>query len=88
MNNRHYYRTILAYALGLVGSSVLAAFFLMKQDWFAGASFVILAIYLLNRQVIYIRKINRLIAAFLLGIENEDTTLKMPAKTHGRSLRT
>ncbi len=86
MNNRHYYRTIVAYALGLTGSSVLATLFLLRQDWFVGASFCILAFYLLKRLMAYIRKINRLIAAFLLGIENEDTTLKMPARTGNQDI--
>lgn len=81
MNNRYYYRTIVAYTLGLTGSSALATLFLLRLDWFVGACFCILAIYLLNRLLIYIRKINHLIAAFLLGIENEDTTLKMPSRT-------
>jgi two-component system nitrogen regulation sensor histidine kinase NtrY len=86
MNNRHYYRTIVAYALGLAGSSVLATLFFMRQDWFAGASFCIIAFYLLRKLMAYIRRINRLIAAFLLGIENEDTTLKMPARTGNQDI--
>jgi nitrogen fixation/metabolism regulation signal transduction histidine kinase len=86
MNNRHYYRTIVAYALGLAGSSALATFFLIRQDWFAGAFSFIIAFYLLRRLMFYIRRINRLIAAFLLGIENEDTTLKMPARTGNRDI--
>lgn len=86
MNNRHYYRTIVAYALGLAGSSALATLFLMRQDWFAGAFSIIIAFYLLRRLMFYIRRINRLISAFLLGIENEDTTLKMPARTGNRDI--
>lgn len=86
MINTHYYRTIVAYALGLTGSSALATFFLLSQDWFAGVSFCIIAFYLLRRLMVYIRKINRLIAAFLLGIENEDTTLKMPARTGNQDI--
>jgi len=86
MNNRHYYRTIIAYALGLAGSSALTALFLLKQDWFAGAFFCIMAFYLLKRLMAYIRKIHRLIAAFLLGIENEDTTLKMPSRTGNQDI--
>jgi nitrogen fixation/metabolism regulation signal transduction histidine kinase len=86
MNNRHYYRTIVAYVLGLTGSSALATLFFLRQDWFAGASFCIIAFYLLRRLLVYIRKINRLIAAFLLGIENEDTTLKMPARTGNQDI--
>ena len=86
MNNRHYYRTIVAYALGLAGTSAFATLFLLRQDWFVGASFCILALYLLKRLMAYIRKINRLIAAFLLGIENEDTTLKMPARTGNQDI--
>lgn len=86
MNNRHYYRTIIVYLLGLSGSSALATLFFMRQEWFAGASLFILVIYLLKRLIVYIRKINRLIAAFLLGIENEDTTLKMPARTGNQDI--
>ncbi len=86
MNNRHYYRTIVVHALGLTGSSALATLFLLRQDWFVGASFCILAFYLLKRLMAYIRRINRLIAAFLLGIENEDTTLKMPARTGNQDI--
>jgi len=86
MNNSHYYRTIIAYVLGLTGSSAFATLFLLRQDWFAGASFCILTFYFLRRLLAYIRRINRLIAAFLLGIENEDTTLKMPARTGNQDI--
>jgi len=86
MNNKHYYRTIVAYVLGLTGSSALVSFFLMRQDWFAGVCFGIIAFYFLSRLLAYIRRINRLIAAFLLGIENEDTTLKMPARTGNQDI--
>ena len=86
MNNRHYYRTIVVYALSLSGSSALATLFLLRQDWFAGASFCIITFYLLRRLLAYIRRINRLIAAFLLGIENEDTTLKMPVRTGNQDI--
>jgi nitrogen fixation/metabolism regulation signal transduction histidine kinase len=72
--------------MGLTGSSALAAIFLLRQDWFVGASFCILALYLLKRLMSYIRRIHRLIAAFLLGIENEDTTLKMPARTGNQDI--
>lgn len=86
MNNRHYYRTIVVYTLSLIASSALATFFLLRQDWFAGASICIIIFYLLRRLLAYIRRINRLIAAFLLGIENEDTTLKMPARTGNQDI--
>lgn len=86
MNDRHFYRNIFAYALGLAGSSALAAFFLLRQDWFVGVCSLIIATYLLNRLMLYIRRINRLIAAFLLGIENEDTTLKIPSKTGNQDI--
>ena len=65
MNNRHYYRTIVAYVLGLTGSSALLTLLLMRKDWIAGAFFMILALYLLRGLLAYIRRINRLIAAFL-----------------------
>ena len=86
MNNRHYYKTIVAYALGLTGSSALATLFLLRQDWFAGVSFCILTFYLLKRLIVYIRRINRLIASFLMGIENEDTTLKIPTRTGNQDI--
>ena len=81
MNIRHYYRTIIAFVLGLFVASAGTTFFLVKQDWFAGAAFFLLGMYLLFRLLAHIRRINRLIASFLMGIENEDTTLKMPQRT-------
>ncbi len=86
MNNRHYYRTIVAYALGLAGSSALTTLMLMRQDWFAGAILFLVALYISMRLLAYIRRIHRLIAAFLLGIENEDTTLKMPPRTGNQDI--
>jgi two-component system nitrogen regulation sensor histidine kinase NtrY len=81
MITNSYYRTIVAFVLSLAGASALAALFMVRQDWFAGAAFLLLGLYLLVRLLAHIQRINRLIASFLMGIENEDTTLKIPQRT-------
>ena len=87
MDFKHYYRNIHIYILCIVIISVLSGYLVFSLEWILPALLAgILLLYLILRLIRYIKRINQLIASFLQGIENEDTTLKIPAKTGNRDI--
>jgi len=67
--------------------SVAATFlFFEKQEYLLSLLFVILLIGAAINIIRYFNKMNQWIASFLLGIENEDTTLKVPSKTGNKAI--
>lgn len=87
MNFKHFYRGILFRLTGLILFSGFTVFLYFKMDSLLFSVFgaVIVLIFGFNT-IFYFNNINRWIAFFLLGIENEDTTLKTPAKTGNKAI--
>ena len=84
---KHFYKSILIRLLILVILTTICTFlFIEMQSHFLGAVFLILIIISIINLLRYFNKINRWIAFFLLGIENEDTTLRIPSKTGNKSI--
>jgi len=87
MNNKHFYRTILFRLLVIILLAGATSWF-----WFEKHSLVICGVLLILlvaavfNIIWYFNNINRWISFFLLGIENEDTTLKVPAKTGNKAI--
>ncbi len=84
---KHFYKSITIRLLIVVALSVTASFFLfVEKNYYLCALFAALmsvaAINLIN----YFNKINRWISFFLLGIENDDTTLKIPSKSGNKTI--
>ncbi|MBE0649775.1 MAG: GHKL domain-containing protein [Bacteroidales bacterium] len=86
MTYKHFYIAILFRLIVLVVLGGIATWlFLQKQYWLAGLTALFLVGQIFNI-ISYFNKINHWISFFLLGIENEDTTLKIPAKTGNKAI--
>lgn len=87
MQYKHFYRAIIIRILFIVAFSGLAAW-----AWFQKESLGLLIVGVLGiliftiNTIRYFNNINQWIAFFLLGIENEDTTLKIPKKTGSKAI--
>lgn len=87
MAYKHFYKSLLIRLLILVVLTIAAAFlFFEKQSYFLSAMFLIFIVVSIINLLKYFNKINRWIAFFLLGIENEDTTLKIPSTTGNKAI--
>jgi len=87
MTYKHFYqsviiRLIIVIALAAVGSWL---FFEKHAVVLSLLSFVLMMGATVNI-IGYFNKINRWISYFLLGIENEDTTLKIPSKSGNKAI--
>lgn len=87
MSNRNFYFNIIVRLLFIVVLAVAAAYFIfvMNHLWL-GISFLLLIVLIAYFLILYFNNINRWMAYFVLGIENEDTTLKPPPKSGNKSI--
>jgi len=87
MTSRHYFRAILFKIICMLGFSMAACylFFVEHQLFWSILAFLMAAGFVLNT-LLYFNRVNRWIASFLLGIENEDTTLKIPENTGNKAI--
>ncbi|HAM98094.1 MAG TPA: hypothetical protein DCQ26_05745 [Marinilabiliales bacterium] len=87
MNFKHFYRGVFIRLTGLVLFSgfTVYIYFIINSPIFSLLGLII-TITLIFNTLFYFNNINRWISFFLLGIENEDTTLKIPAKTGNKAI--
>jgi nitrogen fixation/metabolism regulation signal transduction histidine kinase len=87
MPYKHSYRAILTRLLIIILLAAAATFFYFEMK---AVVFAVLLILVLIAAVIniinYFNKINHWIASFLMGIENDDTTLKTPKKSGNKAI--
>lgn len=87
MSYKHFYGAIiLRLAMIILLSMTVAFLFFEKQAFLFSALMLILLIGAVINIIRYFNRLNHWIASFLLGIENDDTTLKTPAKTGNKSI--
>jgi PAS domain S-box-containing protein len=87
MTHKRFNRAIIIRLIGLVVCSILAAYlFFVWDQVFWSAVLMAAVIGLAINTFLYFNLINKWIASFLLGIENEDTTLKIPEKTGNKAI--
>ncbi|MFA6400222.1 MAG: ATP-binding protein [Salinivirgaceae bacterium] len=87
MNFKHFYRGILVRLAGLVVFSGFTVYLFFKIDSLVFSVFGALLVFIFAiNTILYFNNINRWIAFFLLGIENEDTSLKIPTKTGNKAI--
>jgi two-component system nitrogen regulation sensor histidine kinase NtrY len=87
MQYKHFYRAIITRILFIVLFSALAAWSWFQMETYTLFIIGVLGIVIITINTIrYFNNINRWIAFFLLGIENEDTTLKIPRKTGSKAV--
>lgn len=87
MKYKHFYRAILFRLITIVILSGLVSYlYFEKQAYILSALCIVIIVILVTNTILYFNNINRWIAFFLLGIENEDTTLKIPKKTGSKAI--
>jgi len=87
MTNKHFYRAIIIRIIFMVGLTFTMAYLvLVRQQYFWSALIMLVVIGFAINTIVYFNQVNRWIASFLLGIENEDTTLKIPEKTGNKAI--
>lgn len=87
MRFKHFYialiiRLIIIIVLAIIGSY----FFFEKQAYLKAAILLVLLVIVSLNLLRYFNKINKWIAFFLKGIENEDTSLRIPNKTGDKAI--
>ncbi len=87
MTTRHYVRAIIFRLVIMVGLTMAASYlyFIKYQIFWSIIALLVVAAFVVNT-IVYINRINRWIASFLLGIENEDTTLRIPKNTGNKAI--
>jgi nitrogen fixation/metabolism regulation signal transduction histidine kinase len=87
MINKNFYINIISRLILIVGSTIISTWFYLSEAQLAWAVFfTILTIIFIVNIIRYFNGVNRWMAFFLLGIENEDTTLKPPPKSGNRAI--
>jgi two-component system nitrogen regulation sensor histidine kinase NtrY len=87
MTYKHFLRAILIRLVCLVGLTIFAAYlYFARNQLFWSIICLVIVTGLAINTVHYFNLINRWIASFLLGIENEDTTLRIPEKTGNKAI--
>ncbi len=87
MKFHHFYRGIIIRLLGLIIASGLTVYlyFVTKNIAYSLVTFFVAIIFIVNT-IYYFNNINQWIAFFLLGIENEDTSLRIPTQTGNKAI--
>ena len=87
MTHRRFDRGIIIRLICTVGLTIAAAYLIfVRHQLFWSAVIMLAVIGLVINTIFYFNLINKWIASFLLGIENEDTTLKIPEKTGNKAI--
>ena len=87
MTHKRFDRAIIIRLICTVALAIAAAYlFFVRHQLFWSAVIMLAVIGLVINTIFYFNLINKWIASFLLGIENEDTTLKIPEKTGNKAI--
>ena len=87
MTYKHFYRTILLKLVIIIALAGITTFmFFEKQNYPLSVIFVLLLIGAVVNIIRYFNHLNKWMSLFLLGIENEDTTLKIPSKSGNKTI--
>jgi len=87
MKFKHFYTAIILRLAIVVILSATGGYVIAKyQMYIVGIVIFVFVIISCIGLIRYINKINKWIAFFLMGIENEDTTIKIPAKTGNKAI--
>jgi len=87
MSYKHFYGSIIFRLAIIILLSVAVTYvYLEKHNNVLSALILLLLIFAVMNIIRYFNGLNRWIASFLLGIENDDTTLKTPSKTNNKAI--
>jgi PAS domain S-box-containing protein len=86
MTNKHFYRAIVLRLVIIIVLTAAAVWFWFKKDVVVSVVLILLLFAAIINIIRYFNNINRWISFFLLGIENEDASLKVPSKTGNKAI--
>ncbi len=87
MTHKYFYRSIVIRLLIIIGLSMGGTWlFFVKHELILGSLSIVILILMAIGLVKYFNSINRWMAYFLLGIENEDSSLKVPANSSNKAI--
>lgn len=87
MKYKHFYLAIALRLTFVIVFSIAAAYlFFEKQAYFFSLLILLLLVASVINTINYFNNLNQWIAYFLLGVENEDTSLKIPAKSGNKAI--
>jgi len=87
MTTRRYSRAILIRIILMIGLTMAACvlLFVWKEEFWGILVFILVAGIAIST-INYFNRVNRLIASFLMGIENEDSSLHIPERTGNKAV--
>ncbi len=87
MKYKHFYIAILTRLFIIVSLAVIGTYvFLEMQAYKTTAILFVFLLFALLNLIRYFNRINRWISFFLMGIENEDTSLRIPTETGNKAI--
>lgn len=87
MSNKNFYIHISLRIILIIGLSIAGTYYvIIDQNYWMASTLLVILIITVVLLIKYFNNINRWMAFFLLGIENEDTTLKPPPKSGNKSI--
>ena len=88
MTNKHFYRAIIIRLICISWTYSLQylIYFSTNINLFGVLLIMLIVIGVAINTIAYFNQVNQWIASFLLGIENEDTTLKIPKNTGNKAI--
>jgi nitrogen fixation/metabolism regulation signal transduction histidine kinase len=87
MKHKYFYIGLIARLLIVVFITICwTYFFIVKEDYALTIVAFLLLLLAVYNLIHYFNKVNKWISFFLLGIENEDTSLKIPSKTGNKAI--
>ncbi|HZK08960.1 MAG TPA: ATP-binding protein [Bacteroidales bacterium] len=86
MPYKHFYRAILSRLIIIILLAAAATYFYIDDQTTLSLLLVLVLIGAVINIINYFNKINHWIASFLMGIENDDTTLKTPRRSGNKAI--
>ena len=87
MRYKHFYIAILTRILIIVSLTVIGTYLFLETQAYKTTVLVFVFLLLASLNLIrYFNRINRWISFFLMGIENEDTSLRIPSETGNKAI--
>jgi len=87
MKYKHFYLAVIVRLVIIISLSITSSYLFFEQKaYFISIIVLIFAVFTSTNLVFYFNKINKWISFFLLGIKNEDTSLRIPSKTGNKAI--
>lgn len=87
MRYKHFYLAVITRLVIIILLSITSTYLFFEQNaYFTSIVILVFVVFTSINLISYFNKINKWISFFLLGIENEDTSLRIPSKTGNKAI--